>query len=400
MYSTLPTATHPEHTLILAASDSAVRMDVKILRSIGTTRLTYARSPVEAVAVLRRERSIRAQVMLQAGEISACTEAVNGVDLLLCDDRATDQPLLSFLYELAGETDLNTQPVLALTGDAAVFATLRAAGVSALLRPYSVEQMRQATQKAMSPMRQALRPEAFAAAIARKPPARKKDPQSTLAPSAKKDGRHKKAAPDMLLTSELFNKGRWRLKHGDEDGAETIFLEVLQRQRDHTGALLGLARVCRARDNADGMHKWLIRAAASCQRAGDKERLNSITELLPDRLRRNIFVHEAIGRLQDGAYRDAALSFLDAEKADGEIPLHRLVARACLMTAHPDGDMRKLCEAIYNLGFKSEAISLQKRLLDYRPLATADAASWVDSFPLLKDALNVASYTIWAWKQA
>jgi hypothetical protein len=396
MYSPPPKAPGLETALVIARSESAVRMDVKILRALGAKRLIYAHTQAEAFEIMDRERTARARFLRKAGETG--DSAINAFDLALCDDTAGDRPVLAFLNELSLDSGFNTQPILVLTGEAQTFATLRAAGLAVLLRPYSADQMREAAQKAADPLRRPLRPETLTAAAAKTTV--KKESESSVRPAAREKTNGQRPLQSILLTSELFNRGRARLLAGDAGAAEQLFLQVLQRQSEHTGACTGLARVCRIRGDAEGIHKWLIRAAATCLRAGDKERLTRIAELLPAGLRNNIFVHEAIGRVRDGAYREAALSFLDAEKIAGDIPLHRLVARACLMSQHPEGDMRKVCDALQSLGYKDEAQALRKRLLDYKPFETGQSASWLDSFPLLKDAVHVASYTLWAWKQA
>ncbi|MDR3175361.1 MAG: hypothetical protein LBU06_02375 [Desulfovibrio sp.] len=396
MYSPPPKAQGLETALVIARSESAVRMDVKILRAVGAKRLAYAHTQAEAFQILDKERTARADLLRKAGELGEA--AINAFDLTLCDDTAGDRPVLDFLQELSLDARFNAQPLLVLTGDAQTFATLRAAGMAVLLRPYSADQMREAAQKAANPLRPPLRPETLTTAAAKTRV--QKENAAPSKPAAEEKVKSRRPLQSILLTSELFNRGRARLLAGDAGAAEQLFLQVLQRQSEHTGACMGLARVCRIRGDEDGMHKWLVRAAATCLRAGDKERLARIAELLPAGLRKNIFVHEAIGRVRDGAYREAALSFLDAEKIAGDIPLHRLVARACLMGAHPESDIRRLCDALQSLGYKDEAQALRKRLLDYKPFETGQSASWMDSFPLLKDAVHVASYTLWAWKQA
>ncbi|MDR2799731.1 MAG: hypothetical protein LBB52_00500 [Desulfovibrio sp.] len=396
MYSPPPKAPGLETALVIARSEAAVRMDVKILRAIGAKRLAYAHTQKEAFQILEKERSARAHFLLKAG--GDADSAINAFDLALCDDTAGDKPVLAFLHDLSLDAKFNAQPILVLTGEAQTFATLRAAGLAVLLRPYSADQMREAAQKAADPLRPPLRPEILTAAAAKT--IVRKESEASPTTAAKEKTKNARPLQSILLTSELFNRGRARLLAGDAGAAEQLFLQVLQRQSEHTGACTGLARVCRIRGDAEGMHKWLIRAAATCLRSGDKERLTRIAELLPAGLRNNIFVYEAIGRVRDGAYREAALSFLDAEKTAGDIPLHRLVARACLMSEHPEADMRKLCDALQSLEYKDEAQALRKRLLDYKPFETGQSASWLDSFPLLKDAVHVASYTLWAWKQA
>jgi tetratricopeptide (TPR) repeat protein len=205
--------------------------------------------------------------------------------------------------------------------------------------------------------------------------------------------------PDAPTTSELFNRGLGRLKEGDADGAERSFQEVLRRQKEHVGAALGMARICRAHGNGESTRKWLVRAAAAARRGKDRERMDHIEEMLPYGIRSNIFLHEAVGHMLDGDYREAVHSFLDAVKAGGDVPLHGIVARGCLLTGRPEENMGRVCDALLKLGRKDEALNLRRRLLDYTP-RDAERDGRQPRFPMLVEALRAASFAVWAWKRA
>lgn len=203
-----------------------------------------------------------------------------------------------------------------------------------------------------------------------------------------------------MTTGDWYRKGLDALKSGRPRSAESAFLQVLKRQEDHIDAALGLARICRARDDAKGMRQWFVRAAAAGRRQGDMTRAEAISAMLPEEVRRNIFAHEAAAHIESGAYRLAALSFLDAGKARPEIPLYRQIARICLLTPKPDVNMDLLCGAFDELGRKATSSFLRRRLLQYTPCHAHPKPSWLDKYPLLQETVSVAAYAACAWKEA
>jgi hypothetical protein len=121
--------------------------------------------------------------------------------------------------------------------------------------------------------------------------------------------------------------------------------------------------------------------------------------MLPYGIRNNIFLHEAVGHMLDGDYRKAVHSFLDAVKAGDDVPLHGIVARGCLLTGRPEENMGRVCDALFKLGRKDEALNLRRRLLDYtRREAERDGRP--PKFPMLAQTLRAASFAVWAWKRA
>jgi hypothetical protein len=92
-------------------------------------------------------------------------------------------------------------------------------------------------------------------------------------------------------------------------------------------------------------------------------------------------------------------SFLDAEKAAEDMPLHGIIARGCLLTGHPEENMGRVCDALFKLGRKDEAQKLHRRLLDYTP-RDAQRDDRPPRFSALTEALCAASFAVWAWKRA
>jgi hypothetical protein len=422
--------------LAAAGNESALRLDIKALRAFGAREITCLNEASGIVDFLEKQRALEVTSCLRQGKAVDAKRVVNGADLVICDEQAAGLHATALLYEIFTRPALRTQPYLILSSTAASAARLRAAGLHVLERPYSPDGLCDAVRKAMSPLRRLPHPDEFLSlaappaglsasfGLARNGTARvgqcesfRPDSQATpdTAGSGMRETARSAAAPSRPTekrrqtamrknagaptTSELFNRALGRLKDGDADGAEQGFLEVLRRQKEHVGAALGMARISRARRGGENTRKWLVRAAAAAQRGKDGERLAHIGEMLPSGIRNNIFLHEAVGHLLDGDYREAVHSFLDAEKAAEDMPLHGIVARGCLLTGHPEENMGRVCDALLKLGRKDEALKLRRRLLDYSP-QDAQRDCRPPRFPLLAEALHAASFAVWAWKRA
>lgn len=386
MYAPLPSALVPTRVLFLSRSESSVRMDVRTLRGLGVNSFTHLAEAPLALAWLEKERE-RLDAA-RTGEEKKPPQ--NCVDLLICDESLGDVPAAQFLYQLSLSSALRAQPVLALTASSASSAALRAAGVYVLQRPYTPADLKRMMQKAMSPLRRRLHGPAFEKASAR----------TSLAIRPKEPTAARQAAPPPMTTSDWYKKGMEHLKKGAMRPAGYAFAQVLERKEDHVGACLGLARVYRAEEDVGNMRRYLLRAAAASLREGDKVRAAAIRAMLPASMRDNIFALEAADHMEEGSYRMASLSFLDACRERPDIPLHRQVARACFMMARPEECMKELCAAFDRMGHKATAVALRRRLLDYQPFSLEADSSWLDKYPRLKEAVSVAAYTAWAWKHA
>ncbi|MDR2489302.1 MAG: hypothetical protein LBD42_07410 [Desulfovibrio sp.] len=322
------------------------------------------------------------------GSVSRPTCA-SPVDIVISDENLDDVPVSVFLYGLAQHPVLSSHPILVLTGTTESARRLRSAGVYLLERPYSVQGLTRMLQKAMSSMRRNLKADVFeAAAQLRGVP---------LQPRQKKQ-KIKPAAPS--TTSDWYKKGMACLLHNHLREAEYAFIHVLERQEDHSDAALGLARIYHAKGDNKAMCRYLLRAAATSLREGNKIRAAHIAGMLPAKLRDNIYFYEAFFRMEEGDYKAAALGFLDAAKENSDISLHHIISRACLLTSEPEIYMRRICVALAGMGYKATADRLRRRLLVYPEVTSEEAHSWLDAYPRIKDAINVASYTAWAWKYA
>ena len=377
MNAPLPSVPLPVRVLFLSRSESMVRTDTKLLRSLGVSAITHISDSSQAKAFLEKNFQ------------NAQPDSTNSVDIVISDEHLADAPASVFLYGLAQHPNLKNQPVLVLTGTAESSRRLRSAGVYLLERPYTAQGLARMLQKATSPVRRALKPEAFESASAQKgipllP--RPQKPKPTAAPPA--------------TTSDWYKKGMESLHRGDLRAAESAFIRVLDRQEDHTEAALGLAKVFQARADEKGMLRCLLRAAAASLRQEDHIRAAHITALLPPNMRDRVFFHEALARMEEGEYKAAALGFLDAGKENTRIPLHHLISRACQLTSKPEECMRRICAALAGMGYKATAERLHQRLLIYPDFTPEEPRSWLDNYPKLKEAMNIISYTAWIWKHA
>jgi hypothetical protein len=388
VYNLLPANTIPRRVVAVSRNEAAMRTDRKALRALGAREIIWPGEAAGVADFLEKKRALEIEALSRQGKQYDARRIVNAADLVIFDEQAGALPVTAILYEMSARTALRTQPHLILTSTAKAAADLRAAGLHALARPYSPDELRAAVRKAMSPLRRIPRPEDFVPFVA----------ESEAALREKRRAAARKQS-DTPTTSELFNLGLGRLKGNDAGDAERLFLEVLRRQKEHVGAALGMARICRSRDDGPATRKWLARAAAACLRNNDRQRAEYVAAMLPAGIRNNIFLHEAVGHMLDGEFREAARSFLDAEKTAGDMPLHRLVARGCLLTGRPEENMRMVCNALQKQGRGDEALSLRRRLLEYEMRAEEEDDEPA-RFPLLAEVLSAASFAVRAWKSA
>jgi tetratricopeptide (TPR) repeat protein len=354
-----------------------------MLRGLGVSGITHMRDSSQAAAFL--EKNARPA---QSGN-AAVQPARTAVDIVISDEHLADAPVSVFLYTLARHPVLREHPVLVLTGAAESSRCLRSAGVYLLERPYTLQGLTRMLQKATASPRRSLNAEAFEA-VSR---------QKGLALHPRQRVRALRAVAP-ATTSDWYAKGMANLQQGDLRGAEYAFIHVLDRQEDHREAALGLARVYHAKGDARGACRYLLHAAAAHLREGDKVRAAYIAAMLPAKLRDNIYFYEALFRMKEGDYKAAALGFLDAARENADDPLHRIISRACLLTSQPEACMRKLCDCLAGMGYQVTAAGLRRRLLVYPEFSPEEPSSWLDSFPRLKEAVNVVSYAAWAWKSA
>ena len=387
MYAPVTLTTVPLQVVFLSRSESSVRTDSKALRELGVSGITHLRDSAEALAFLEKKfKATQSSAIAATGEKSAEQLAT----LVLCDEHLADIPASVFLYTLAGHPELHRQPAMILTSSTESSRRLRPSGVYLLERPYMIRDMARMILKAVSPMRRLLRRTDFESASAQT--------GILLQPRQRKV---KSAVTAPVTTSDWFEKGMACLRDNRLREAEAAFLRVLDRQEEHIDAALGLAKVYGLQGDETGMRRGLLRAAAASLRNNKHDRAAQISALLPTEMRDNIFLHEALSRMAEGEFKAAALGFLDAGKDSGGVPLHYIISRACQLTPSPEDCMRKLCDALTGMGYRSTAERLRQRLLNYPEFEPGqEPPTWLDAYPKVKEAVDVASYTAWAWKHA
>jgi CheY-like chemotaxis protein len=367
MYAPAASARLPARILHLARREPSVRTDAMVLRSLDACAVTFASGGKDALALLEKG------LLSEAG-------------VLVCGEQPADMPLVSFLRMLAAHPSLRTTPVVVLAASEAAAQTLRTAGVQTLTRPYAADDLARALNKALSPLRRPLDKTVLDDLAARSRPS-----SGAVAPSGAR-----------LTLPDLYSRACEHLRRKALGPAEADFREVLRRQEDHPEACLGLARLYRERNDARSMRRFLLRAAAAALRRREGERARAIAAHLPEQMRGvNLYMYEALARLEEGDAQGAARSFLDLCQALPGARLHTVLARACQLTENPEDNLRRLCAAFASLGRINTAGKLRQRLLySVEPRVEEEGPSWLDRFPRLKEIAGVASSTARAWRRA
>jgi len=158
MHTPLSSPRLPVRVLFLSRSESSVRTDTKLLRSLGISSLMHLSESSQALALLeKQEKNFRES----AEQTDSQTEAANSVDIVICDEHLADAPVSVFLYGLAKHPHLRKQPVLVLTGTTESSKRLRSVGVYLLERPYTAQELARMIRKALSPVRRVLSASVF-----------------------------------------------------------------------------------------------------------------------------------------------------------------------------------------------------------------------------------------------
>ncbi|MDR2161013.1 MAG: hypothetical protein LBO77_02580 [Desulfovibrio sp.] len=356
----------PARIMYLARRDPSVRTDAAVLRSLGLPVVSAA-GGAEALDLLEKSQ---------------------GAQVLVCGELLEDMPVLRFLLDLAVRPALRSLPVLVLTASEAARKTLDKAGARTLARPYAAGALAAALRAALSTPRRPLDAAALEAAL-RAVPARDKG-----------GGRPLSSRP--LSVSDLYARAWELLRLGDGAAAEAAFLAVLRRREDHPEACLALARLSREKGDAGRTRRFLLRAAASSLRLGAGRQAGAIAALLPEHMRGpSLLMYEALARLEEGDSRAAARSLLDLQRSRQGARLHAILARACQLTDKPEENLGRMCDALESLGQGGAAGEVRRRLLGRAKGGPGQAgSSWLERFPRLKEAADVASFALRAWRQA
>ena len=359
MYAPQISALLPARILLVSAHESGGAADMSALRGLGVSSFALCPSPEQVPAVL------------------ADASGNRPFECVVCPHRAKDDTALRLSAVMAGDAQLARFPVLFLSGDGSGVAALSATGAVTLTRPYAPNDLADALQKALSPLRKPLSAPVL---------------PETAAPKTK-------TAEKAVTTSDLLRAGHSHLQAGRLDVAAKTFAVALQRSDDLPEACLGMAGIERARDNPQQAGPWIVRAAAGYMRRNDQAGFAALLPHLPQGTHNTIFAQEASALMSQGLYRQACRSFLEGAQKTGE-PLHALIARVCAFSDAPRRRMEIICDAFEASGHVNTAKALRVRLLyeEYDP--GPERPSWLANFPLLQEIVCVAGWTAQAWRHA
>ena len=385
MHAPLYSTTLPSRVLLLSGQECSVRTEIATLHSLGVTALMHHTSEKDALHALSGS-SFSAPGLAQSPPAPADqTDSSRRtgrytIDILVCEEIFASRQALFFLHELAKHPQYSRIPVLVITRSEQAAEMVKKCGITALPRPYTQKDLSEALARALSPMRRPLSVTRIAGMCERLSP-KKKDACANTAPA-------------------LLRAGLQALACRQAEKAEKAFLAALRLEPDMVEACLNLAKLEHSRGNKAVTVNYLLRAAASCKRRGLVEQEESIRALLPPEMKRNdIFMQEAVTQLAANNYHSAAQNLLDHCADSPERQLHAAVARACQMTPSPQQSIEKLCGTFEKMGQGATAARLRRRLLCDGEEAPPVAKAIVETFPRLKEWLNIATHTAWAWRQ-
>ena len=220
MYAPQASAVLPARVL-LVSGESAVAADMSAMRGLGISSFALCPTPEQVPAALLGAPDDRP------------------FEAVVCPSRAKDDTAPRLAAIMAANAKLSRVPLLFLCSDDDE--GLSRTGAVVLKRPYAFNDLAAALQKAMSPLR----------------------PVLTAPPAARAAAPRKVATVEKTVTnSDLLRAGHAHLQAGRMEPAAKAFAAVLSRSGDLPEACLGMAAIERTRDNPEGAHPWVVRAAA------------------------------------------------------------------------------------------------------------------------------------------
>lgn len=363
-----------KRVLLIGDTEDSLRTEMQTLSTLGAQFFEYASSIKDAIAKVSNPMAHPAL----------------RYDVVVCGETLAGQSIYLLLQKLSGNKATAHLPVLfmATTPESARMALEN--GLVAVCRPYSQASFCKKLTRAMSAIRKPLSQQNMDAVCA-------------------KLTRHKRLRPvpktpsgqDVQTTSDVMVEGVRHLRAGNLESAERAFLALTRRSYDNAEAYLGLARVKSQKNEKQAVVGCLIKAAASFKRQGKFDKARAVIQMLPKATQpENVFLQEAGLCLNEGEYREAAFSILEHLYEHAEARLHLVVGRLCQLTEKPDESLKRLCEVYAQLGYTSISQRLYKQLMAEVTPVQYRKASWLDRYPRLREAIEVASYTTALWRQA
>ncbi len=357
---------NPTHILLLSSQYTSARMDISTLRNMGVRQISHCKHSTDAITLIKNNNNEQ--------------HWHKRIDLLICHEFVGQQETCVFLLDLTKQGMLLDVPVLLLSSSQQSTSRLTKTGTVVLERPFTQNTLAQSALHAT----------------------KLKNLYLTAQPrTAHKHTPARKDAP-LATTSEILERGNRFLQGNQIVEAQKCFEQLLQRRCDSYKLHLALANLYKKTSQPIQVQKHTLLAAAALLRNGQEEQALFIASNLPEHIRQgNFFAYEALFYLDNKEYRQAAHSFLEAANFEIHKPLHEIIARTCQFTDNPEVNISQICMAIEKMGKKTLASTLRHRLFAPPPAPYTQNPTWLDKYPVLKDALAIAGQTAsLAWKNA
>lgn len=363
-----------KRVLLVGDTEDSLRIEMQTLSALGALFFDHASSIKD---VIGKVTNPMAHTALR-------------FDVIVCGETLAGESSYLLLQQLAGNKTTALLPVLFMATTPEGSAMAEENGLVAVCRPYSQASFAESLIRAMSAMRKPLSQKNMDAVCAKL----SRHKRVRIAPK-------RVAAQGVQTTSDVMDEGVNYLRSGDLENAERAFLALTRRSYDNAEAYLGLARVKTQKNEKQAVVGCLIKAAAAFKRQGKFDKARAISKMLPSSSQtEQVFLQEAGVCLRHGEYREAAFSILEHLYEHPEARLHLVVGRLCQLTETPEESLRRLCEVYVQLGYTSISQRLHNQLMaEVTPLKYRKA-SWLDRYPRLREAIEVASYTTALWRQA
>ncbi len=379
--------------LLLAEDEALVSLDKTLLRQAGIPRLRLASSGRAALAALKNSAGEQQKGFAASG--------------LIIWHGLADMSLAAFVKAFREECPHLNPPLLILGAPDQTLAEAVAGPLAFLPRPYTQIQL----GRVLRDLRRGT------AALAGQGPACLPGLSFGKSIALPRTDKHvRERLPDQQTVgagqaAEQENPADKHLKQGlnflrnlrlKEAQAELETALILDPQRLET--LLALARLHQQRQEEPSAAGCLLRAVKAYLERGETEKAGLVFARVPRRyVTENPFVPVAEKLLLAGQYKEAISAFLEARKADPQSELHSLMGRACQFTKAPEESLRQLCIALARAGQAESAGHIWRRMVPAsqpRQDGPPNVPTWMTRFPRLNEIMQVASYTLQAWRSA
>jgi CheY-like chemotaxis protein len=380
--------------LLLSSLDDEINIDRSALRRIGGLRPRSIRSGSEALRLVR------------AGQSG--TSAFK-IDFIVCAEDMPDMRADAFMRSLAvlaAESAHPVPPVMFMAADSRAGRRALANGAAVVLnRPYSTSELAAGVERLRSGQVPGLFPVRSGHLQPGLPDFRCKGeflPEGKV--PEKENGAGKKAlerlAPEEKISKLAYGRtGLNLLRQGKLASAEKFLRQALECDPLDLDSALGLACLHKREGEPEQEQRWLHRAGMICLESGNAERASSIFAGLPEKWRGDPYIVEAQTLLLEENFDAACEAFMLACAKTKNSSLHLLLGRACQFTDDPEYFLQEMRAALERCGYADIARKLGRRLLDDNIPEERRPEGFLASFPLLREIVTVASFTLKTWRE-